>query len=180
MDFCKRRSPMDQADFVEMADIRALDAEKKALVYDNYSKLISATETIRKMRANMDPLNPMASTLDPAIAQIYERANSVKQELRASMSDGQRKEAEMSPEEKKVLEKRRKMRDVVKNVLEAPERVRILVSEEKEEEARMEWEKALALLEKWQEAGQGGQDVQDCIDAGEAALSGEPLTENNG
>lgn len=32
-----------------LSDIRALDAEKKALVYDNYSKLIAATETIRKV-----------------------------------------------------------------------------------------------------------------------------------
>ncbi|AEO68034.1 uncharacterized protein THITE_2032902, partial [Thermothielavioides terrestris NRRL 8126] len=32
------------------AEIRALDAERKALVYDNYSKLIAATETIRRMR----------------------------------------------------------------------------------------------------------------------------------
>lgn len=33
-----------------LGEVRALDAEKKALVYDNYSKLISATETIRKVR----------------------------------------------------------------------------------------------------------------------------------
>lgn len=32
-----------------VGEIRALDAEKKALVYDNYSKLITATETIRKV-----------------------------------------------------------------------------------------------------------------------------------
>jgi vacuolar protein sorting-associated protein 51 len=32
-----------------LGEIRALDAEKKALVYDNYSKLITATETIRKV-----------------------------------------------------------------------------------------------------------------------------------
>lgn len=31
-----------------LGEVRALDAEKKALVYDNYSKLISATETIHK------------------------------------------------------------------------------------------------------------------------------------
>lgn len=31
-------------------EIRALDGEKKALVYDNYSKLIMATDTIRKVR----------------------------------------------------------------------------------------------------------------------------------
>lgn len=34
-----------------LGEIRALDAEKKALVYDNYSKLITATETIRKVRS---------------------------------------------------------------------------------------------------------------------------------
>lgn len=33
-----------------VGEVRALDAEKKALVYDNYSKLIAATETIRKVR----------------------------------------------------------------------------------------------------------------------------------
>ena len=30
-------------------EIRGLDGEKKALVYDNYSKLITATDTIRKV-----------------------------------------------------------------------------------------------------------------------------------
>ena len=33
-----------------LGEIRALDAEKKALVYDNYSKLITATDTIKKVR----------------------------------------------------------------------------------------------------------------------------------
>lgn len=32
-----------------MVEIGALDGERKALVYDNYSKLIAATETIRKV-----------------------------------------------------------------------------------------------------------------------------------
>lgn len=36
-----------------LGEIRALDAEKKALVYDNYSKLITATETIRKVREQL-------------------------------------------------------------------------------------------------------------------------------
>lgn len=30
-------------------EIKALDGERKALVYDNYSKLITATDTIRKV-----------------------------------------------------------------------------------------------------------------------------------
>jgi hypothetical protein len=32
-----------------VADIRTLDGERKALVYDNYSKLITATDTIKKV-----------------------------------------------------------------------------------------------------------------------------------
>lgn len=39
------------ADFLGgKSEIKGLDGERKALVYDNYSKLISATDTIRKVR----------------------------------------------------------------------------------------------------------------------------------
>ncbi|KAF7585288.1 hypothetical protein BBP40_011438, partial [Aspergillus hancockii] len=55
-----------------VGDIRTLDSERKALVYDNYSKLIRAVETIGKMRESMDergaPLT-MTKTLGPAIAE---------------------------------------------------------------------------------------------------------------
>ena len=37
-------------------EIRSLDGERKALVYDNYSKLISATDTIKKVRTFPSPL----------------------------------------------------------------------------------------------------------------------------
>lgn len=160
-------------------DIRALDAEKKALVYDNYSKLISATETIRKMRANMDPLNPMASTLDPAIAQIYERANAVKSELKASMSPSQQAEAEMNDEDQRKAMDRRRAKEVVRKVLDTPERLRALIAVGKAEGARREWQPVLRVLESWKEQGKGGKDVQDCIDDGEAALRGEPANEKS-
>lgn len=32
-----------------LSEMRGLDGERKALVYDNYSKLIAATETIKKV-----------------------------------------------------------------------------------------------------------------------------------
>ncbi|ELR09934.1 hypothetical protein VC83_07229 [Pseudogymnoascus destructans] len=162
-----------------LTDIRALDAEKKALVYDNYSKLIAATETIRKMRANMDPLNPMASTLDPAIAQIYERANAAKADLRASMTLTQHAEAEMSEEDREKAVKKRKAKDAVRKVLDTPERLRTLVADGNEEDARNVWEPVLRVLENWKEQGKGGMDVQDCIDDGEAALRGEPPNERS-
>jgi hypothetical protein len=162
-----------------LTDIRALDAEKKALVYDNYSKLIAATETIRKMRANMDPLNPMAKNLDPAIASIYERANRIKEVLRGSMDEASRREMEMSREERREKKKRDKVREVVRGVLDMPERVRGLVEEGRMEDARQLWRNTLRILEEWQEKGVGGEDVQDCIDDGEAALRGDPPNEKS-
>jgi hypothetical protein len=50
-----------------LGEIRALDAEKKALVYDNYSKLITATETIRKVRHGFVTSGPLLSCL-PCVA----------------------------------------------------------------------------------------------------------------
>jgi hypothetical protein len=47
-----------------VSEIRGLDGERKALVYDNYSKLISATDTIRKVCSNLASLQ--ASKTDDA------------------------------------------------------------------------------------------------------------------
>jgi hypothetical protein len=145
-----------------LTDIRALDAERKALVYDNYSKLIAATETIKRMRENMGPLNPMASTLDPAIARIYEMAEKVREEMRGRVEEGMGDDGE-----------REKARDVAIRVLGTPEKIRGLVKEGKNDEARTLWEPTLRLLERWKERGVGGPDVLDCIEDGEAALRGE-------
>jgi len=161
-----------------LQDIRALDAEKKALVYDNYSKLIAATETIRKMRDNMGSgVGSMGMTLDPAIRSVYERAETIKSELRKGMSESQRREMEVGEEERGKVEKRRRAREVVVRVLDTPEKIRRLVSEGKEDEARTVWESSLTLLERWKERGVGGSDVLDCIEDGEAALRGEPANE---
>lgn len=162
-----------------LTDIRALDAEKKALVYDNYSKLITATETIRKMRSNMDPLNPMASTLDPAIASIYERAAQIKSELRSSMTPAQRAKAELSALDREKLARKLKSKALVNQILDTPQRLRILVAEGKVDEAKVEWKGPEEILMRWKEEGRGGVDVQDCIDDGEAALRGEAPNEKS-
>jgi hypothetical protein len=161
-----------------LTDIRALDAEKKALVYDNYSKLIAATETIRRMRENMGPLNPMAATLDPAIKRIYEMAERVRGEMREHAREGS--EAEKGSEgEREKERKREKTREVVLRVLGTPEKIRELVKDGKDDEAKTLWEPTLRLLERWKERGVGGPDVLDCIEDGEAALRGEPPSEKS-
>jgi len=161
-----------------LTDIRALDAEKKALVYDNYSKLIAATETIRRMRENMGPLNPMAATLDPAIKRIYEMAEKVRGEMRVSGDEGT-EGGLLSEEEREDERKREKARQVVLRVLGTPETIRGLVKDGKDDEARSLWEPTLKLLERWKERGVGGPDVLDCIEDGEAALRGEPSSEKS-
>ncbi|KAI0892947.1 Vps51/Vps67-domain-containing protein [Annulohypoxylon nitens] len=157
-----------------LGETRALDAEKKALVYDNYSKLITATETIRKMRTNMDPLNPMASTLDPAIAQIYSQASAIRDSLRKSVPppDATRAEAE----EARKLKARTKQ--LATEVLDAPDKIRALVNEGRLEDARQAWKMPRRLLLVWKEQGVGGIDVDACIEDGDAALKGEPSKGN--
>ncbi|KAI0575351.1 Vps51 domain containing protein [Pyrenophora tritici-repentis] len=68
-----------EADLI--SQIRNLDSDRKSLVYDNYSKLLSATSTIRRMRGNMDPLAPTTHTLGPAISHIAETAASLSSSL---------------------------------------------------------------------------------------------------
>lgn len=157
-----------------LGETRALDAEKKALVYDNYSKLITATETIRKMRTNMDPLNPMASTLDPAIAQIYSQASAIRDSLRKSVPppDATRAEAE---EARKL---RARTKQLATEVLDAPDKIRALVNEGRLEDARQAWKMPRRLLLVWKEQGVGGIDVDACIEDGDAALKGEPSKGN--
>ncbi|KAM0284167.1 hypothetical protein ACHAQH_002157 [Verticillium albo-atrum] len=183
-----------------LGEVRALDAEKKALVYDNYSKLISATETIRKvyiadnlckgstfkkdymltrqMRANMDPLNPMASTLDPAIAQIYSQASAMREALRETVpapdSEARAKE--------EALARQRRTRKLAREALDTPERLRKLVADGKMLEARRQWEMPRRLLVVWRDSDVGGKDVQECIDEGDAAVGRvkSPATTDSG
>jgi vacuolar protein sorting-associated protein 51 len=158
-----------------LSEIRALDAEKKALVYDNYSKLISATETIRKMRGAMDPLQPVAATLDPAIEKVYALAKEVNASLgrggREASAEGQRaKENGASASDDDRARKRKRTRELAIEVLGTPERMRQLVAEGKVEEAQKLWERPRQLLEIWKEKGLGGADVQACLDEGDGVL----------
>ncbi|KAM3513612.1 hypothetical protein MY11210_002718 [Beauveria gryllotalpidicola] len=154
-----------------VGEVRALDAEKKALVYDNYSKLIAATETIRKMRSNMDPLNPMASTLNPAIAQIYSQAAEIRETLRASIPAPDSDQGK----QRAAAQRRKRTRELAVQVLATPSRLRRLVAEGKLAEARKQWERPRRLLQTWHDKGFGGGEVQACIDEGDAAVA-EPTS----
>ncbi|KAI5863816.1 Vps51/Vps67-domain-containing protein [Durotheca rogersii] len=157
-----------------LGETRALDAEKKALVYDNFSKLIAATETIRKMRTGMDPLNPMASTLDPAIAQVYSQASAIRDSVRKSIPDPSTTRDQTAD----ARQVRARTRQLAIAALDAPDKVRALVADGHLEDAREAWKTPRKLLTIWKEKGQGGIDVDACIEDGDAALRGEPSKGN--
>jgi len=123
-----------------ISEIRTLDGEKKALVYDNYSKLIAATDTIRKMRTNMDPLTPTTATLTPAIGHIAETATALSESLRKQHGDGGTSETQ---------KKKKEQQELVRWVLDAPSRLGKLVEDGREEEAKTEWSRVSSLLDKW-------------------------------
>ena len=114
----------------------------------------------------MDPLNPMASTLDPAIVQIYSQATSIRDTLRQSVpspdsEEGQKRETE---------QRRRRTQELAVEVLATPERLRTLVKDGKRAEAQKQWQRPRKLLVSWKEKGLGGDEVQACIEEGDAAL----------
>ncbi|OJJ79732.1 COG1/VPS51 family protein [Aspergillus glaucus CBS 516.65] len=130
-----------------VGDIRTLDSERKALVYDNYSKLIRAVETIGKMRRSMDdqgaPLK-MTKTLGPAIGFVAETAGGLIQdgeEQRRRIKEAKSTEQAGS----KKVEK-----ETVKWVLGAPSRLEKLLADGKREEADKDWAEVKDLLDKWE------------------------------
>lgn len=126
-----------------ISEIRSLDGEKKALVYDNYSKLIAATDTIKSMREKMDPLTPTTSTLTPAIGHIAETAATLSSDLKKSYA---RSGGQLDVEAQK---KAKTQQETVKWVLAAPDRLRRIVQGGQRDEARSEWEEVKAMLGKW-------------------------------
>jgi hypothetical protein len=107
-----------------------LEGDKKALVYDNYTTLLSATSTISRMRENVDPMAPVTTTLEPAIKHIADVAEDI------AGSRGVRSDKEIQ-------------KQTVRWVLGAPGRLKEFKGQGKEEEMGRQWDEVRSLLEKW-------------------------------
>ena len=151
-----------------LGEMRALDAEKKALVYDNYSKLIAATESIRKMRATMDPAAPNAGQVGAVIGDIYKQAAHLRDKARERLECGDGS----VEEEQKLRKERDRTRQLARIVLAMPARLRALVRNGKEVEARQMWERPRMLLVIWKEKGLGGNEVRELIEEGDGIVGG--------
>ncbi|KAH0035000.1 hypothetical protein KCU78_g2147, partial [Aureobasidium melanogenum] len=109
-----------------------LEGDKKALVYDNYTTLLSATSTISRMRENVDPMAPVTTTLEPAVKHIADVAKSIADSR--NVGDVEKE----------------KQKEVVRWVLGAPERLKGLKEQGKEEEMKKEWDEVRGLFDKWE------------------------------
>lgn len=127
------------------------------------------------MRATMDPLNPMASTLDPAIAHIYNQAKTLRDAMRENVpppsSDD---DDDDNNNNKSSAAARARSQKLAAAVLQTPQRLRQLVQTGRKEEAEEAWERPRQLLEAWRGQGVGGDDVKLCLADGAAALRGDP------
>lgn len=128
-----------------ISEIKNLDGERKALVYDNYSKLIAATDTIRRMRMNMDPLTPATSTLSPAVSHIAETAASLSKELVERTSKVQINGTSSGKEDARQSQKQ-----TVRWVLDTPRRIQEHMDNEDKSAAEAEYSSVKSLLESWQ------------------------------
>ncbi|TKA32096.1 hypothetical protein B0A50_01343 [Salinomyces thailandicus] len=134
-----------------VGEIRSLDGEKKALVYDNYSKLIAATDTIRSMREKMDPLT-QTSTLVGDIEHISETAVSLSGRL--SGPGG------IAPASKQT-----RAQQTVRWALGAPKRLEKLVRDGQKKEAEAEWVEVSALLKRWNAVNGAAEVREACLKA---------------
>ncbi|KAI1920369.1 hypothetical protein LOZ65_004083 [Ophidiomyces ophidiicola] len=146
-----------------VSDIRTLDGERKALVYDNYSKLIAAVETIGKMRKSLeDEGSPMmmTKTLGPAVGFVTETAGALIREQEALEGYTKNREEKNGSN----LEKQ-----TVRWALDTPRRLRSLLEQDKNEDAKQDWDEVKGLLRKWN----GVKGVNELKEECEAIMDGE-------
>eukprot|EP01111_Echinosteliopsis_oligospora_P015116 TRINITY_DN5868_c0_g1_i1.p1 TRINITY_DN5868_c0_g1~~TRINITY_DN5868_c0_g1_i1.p1 ORF type:complete len:788 (+),score=222.09 TRINITY_DN5868_c0_g1_i1:274-2364(+) len=64
-----------------VTEIKSLDGDMKSLVYENYNKFISATDTIRKMKSNVENMESEMARLSKDMQQITDCSNKIEQAL---------------------------------------------------------------------------------------------------
>ena len=163
-----------------ISEIKNLDGERKALVYDNYRKLIYATRTIGGMRKSVDGGTDVLDRRIGRQGQSQNQGLNLKgmEALRDAVGDVARMAEELSGnsndsgtaevERSKRAKAERDKRETVRWVLGGPERLRGMVEEEKMDQAQAEWKVIRALLGKW-EGVKGVQETRKaCSDAMQA------------
>lgn len=67
-------------------DIKTLDSDMQMLVYENYNKFISATETIKKMKTNVEAMDSDMESVRVKMQSICEKTTAIDQSLAGKRS----------------------------------------------------------------------------------------------
>ena len=155
-----------------LGDIRGLDGERKALVYDNYSKLIDATETIGRVREMLevealtgqkkneeeDVIKQVTGSdkrdavdgkgkLDDLVARVVENATGGQGDVEKAKET--RSEAPTTP---KAPTEKMMQKQTVRWVLATPSRLEKALGENRRDDALADWHEVSDLLDKWKNA----------------------------
>lgn len=157
-----------------VSEVRNLDGERKALVYDNYSKLIVAMSTIGEMQrgiveergrdgevSGLARMKGLEDKLDRLMGGFGDLVG------KKDMSEADARRARI--QQRRTRQEEQKQRELVSWVLSAPQRLQDLIDEDKRDEAEKEWEDVQAILDKWQ----GVKGVHEVRDACNKALEQE-------
>lgn len=118
-------------------------------MYDNYSKLIAATDTIRRMRASMEPLAPTTGTLEPAVRHIEDISRELAAHAQAQSRRPRPPLAPPPPPQLRRRHRRQRAVDTVRWALNAPPRIRALAEAGRRDEALAVLARLRALCDLW-------------------------------
>ncbi|EXJ94676.1 hypothetical protein A1O1_03073 [Capronia coronata CBS 617.96] len=180
-----------------VSEIRNLDGERKALVYDNYSKLIKAVGTIAEMQKGMhkreqgdkDKLSALGVGLAIQTGQAPTPGLDGVEKLAAKLDGLLEMVKELAPatdvdRTKQVMQARRtiKQRQTVKWALDAPLRLQTMLDHGRKDEAVNEYKSVVELLDQWKGVG-GVDDLRvkcDKVMHATASSSGEEQAQRDG
>jgi vacuolar protein sorting-associated protein 51 len=174
-----------------VSEVRNLDGERKALVYDNYSKLIKAVGTIAEMQKGMHKgaqQDRFAGMLGERKTQGQPAGLDGVKEVGEQLDGLLRIMKELNPGAKdRVKEvgrasRLRRQQESVRWTLDAPERLRRLLDEGRREEAERLYVEVLDLLRRWKSVGGVDELRRDCAEVMSSAReeTGEQPGEGEG
>lgn len=145
-----------------VSEVKNLDGERKALVYDNYSMLITATETIGTMRKSMDDENGgggglrSINRIAPAVDDVVRSAAGLSKNSSRSNND----DINIHQQRHQTRQELSK-HDTVKWVLDTPARLSKTLASGLRPEAERDWHEIRSLLtDKWK-AVRGAAELTD-------------------
>ncbi|KAJ1817117.1 hypothetical protein LPJ75_001807, partial [Coemansia sp. RSA 2598] len=129
------------ADAELISAVRQIDGDMKTMVYENYSKFISATETIGRMKEDADFMDAEMAKLSRRISDISERTKAVDRGLAQRRERIQR----LSSEQKTMRR--------LQLLFDLPDRLNQLISQGRFVDAAREWSRTKPLLEHYRQLG---------------------------